>query len=85
MKSLGNSEKLTILISLSNKLWEDYTNGDLKEKEYLLKSDEIRDEINKIHDVTFSDLQMLASKIGYLLINKKKAFSNTCNFIISVN
>lgn len=85
MKFLDNSERLMILISISDRLWEDYKKGELKEKEYISKSDEIRDEITKIHNVTFSELQLLASNIGYVLMKKKNAFSYINTFTISVN
>ena len=85
MKFLDNSERLMILISISDRLWEDYNKGELTEKDYIIKSDEIRDEISKIHNITFSELQSLASNIGYILVKNKNTFTSINNFSISIN
>lgn len=85
MSILDNSEKLMILISISDTLWEDYKNGDISESEYIKKSDQIRNEINHRCDLTFSDLQSISNRIGYILIKKKNAFSTIYNYRIAKN
>jgi hypothetical protein len=85
MRFLDNSERLRILVSLSDQLWEDYECGDLTAEEYMPKADEIREEINKVTSVTFSDLQNISSSIGYLLIKKKNAFGTLNSFKIAKN
>lgn len=85
MRFLDDSEKLMILISISDRLWEDYKNGDLLEKDYLKKSDEIRNEIIRSNSLTFLDLQSLTLKVGYVLVKNKNAFSTINNYTIARN
>ncbi|QWT88159.1 hypothetical protein KBP46_10155 [Chryseobacterium sp. PCH239] len=85
MSILDNSEKLMILISISDKLWDDYQSGDICEDEYLSKSDDVRREIMIANDLSFKDLQLFTSKIGYVLIQKKNAFSTINNYKIAAN
>lgn len=85
MKLLQNSERLRILISLSDQLWNDYKSGELTPDQYLIKSEKIREEINKVDMCTFYDLQCISSNIGYLLIKKNNAFSTLKSFKIARN
>ncbi|TQM18288.1 hypothetical protein [Chryseobacterium aquifrigidense] len=85
MSILDNSEKLMILVSISDRLWEDYKNGDLTESDYIKRSDQIRNEINQRFDLTFYDIQSISSRIGYMLIKKKNAFSTVINYKIAKN
>lgn len=80
MKFLERKERLKILISISDQLWFDYKSGSLTADEYLVKADEIRDEFNKVADVTFLDMQELSKSFGYILIQSKNIFSSKKNY-----
>ncbi|KAB1228490.1 hypothetical protein [Chryseobacterium viscerum] len=85
MRFLDNSERLKILISLSDQLWDDYKRGELKEEEYFLKADEVREKINNFTEMTFLDIQKISSSLGYILIKKKNAFGTINDFKIARN
>ncbi|MDQ1859260.1 hypothetical protein [Chryseobacterium sp. WLY505] len=74
MKFLERKERLKILISISDQLWDDYKSGTLKADEYLKKADEIREELNTVTDVTFFDMQELSKSLGYILIKSRNIF-----------
>ena len=73
MKLLDSSERLIILITISDQLWDDYMSGLIPETEYTLKIDEIRREIRNEVSSTFFDMQTIASNIGYVLARKPNA------------
>lgn len=76
MKFLEKKERLRILLSISDQLWDDYKTGSLTADEYLLKADEIRSEFNKVAEVTFLDMQELSKSFGYILIQSKNIFGS---------
>lgn len=80
MKFLERKERLKILISISDQLWDDYKSGTLKADEYLTKADKIREELNKIDEVTFLDMQELSKSFGFILIKSRNIFGNNKNY-----
>ncbi|ROI05493.1 hypothetical protein EGI16_03655 [Chryseobacterium sp. G0240] len=85
MRFLDVSERLKILISLSDQLWDDYKCGNISEDDYFKRADEVREKINKVTDMTLLDLENLSSSIGYILIKKNNAFGTVNNFKIAKN
>lgn len=81
MEFLETKEKLNILLSISDQLWDDYKSGFIKADEYLKKADEIREEFNKIDEVTFGDMQQLSKCFGYILIKSNSIFKNDRNYL----
>lgn len=80
MKFLESKERLKILISISDQIWDDYKAGTLTADAYLIKADEIRDELNKVTEVTFLDMQELSRSFGYILIKSRNIFSSSKNY-----
>lgn len=80
MKFLESKERLSILISISDQLWDDYKSGCITADEYLTKADEIREELNKVEDVTFLDMQELSKGFGYIIIKSQNIFGRSKNY-----
>lgn len=85
MKLIDSSERLKILFLVSDQLWDDLISGELQEEEYTVKIDEIRLEMRKEINSSFLDLQNIASKIGYILTKKQKAFGLINSYVIARN
>ncbi|MFP7656134.1 hypothetical protein [Chryseobacterium proteolyticum] len=83
MKLIDSTERLKILISLGDQLWEDLNNFIISEKEYSSSIDYIRKELNKEASLTFSDLQNIAAQIGYVLVKKQNIVTklSDCNIL----
>ncbi|AQX83995.1 hypothetical protein ELBR111191_14790 [Elizabethkingia bruuniana] len=66
---MGNirREKARILMGLSDRLWEDYTNNLLSEESYLLKLEKVRKQINKDVLSGLKELKIFASELGYTI------------------
>ncbi|WFB67021.1 hypothetical protein [Chryseobacterium sp. WX] len=84
MEYLETKERLKIIVSISDRLWDDYKSGIISPDEYLIKSDDLRDELNKISDVTFFDMQEFSNKIGYLLVRTQNIFGSKKNYEFSL-
>jgi hypothetical protein len=83
MKKTSHIEKLKILVALNDKLWEDYENTDLPEKDYILKYSLVKKEISSGFISTMSDLDKFAKDMGYLILRSPtKAFNCKAEKII---
>ncbi|WP_288446162.1 hypothetical protein [uncultured Chryseobacterium sp.] len=80
MEFLETKEKLKILLSISDQLWDDYKSGLIKADEYLQKADDIREELNNIDEVTFGDMQHLSKCFGYFLFKSDGIFNIDRNY-----
>ncbi|MCJ8155688.1 hypothetical protein MKJ01_18190 [Chryseobacterium sp. SSA4.19] len=63
-------ERLKILVALSDKLWEDYTNMVISEDDYLNKMYLVKKEINNGFIDTMQDLELFTNDLGYLILTK---------------
>ncbi|MDV7696251.1 hypothetical protein N6B72_04875 [Chryseobacterium soli] len=85
MRFFNSSDRIKILIALSDHLWDDFNSDSISEEEYTKKMELIRKEIDVEISISFGDLQDIASKLGYIIINKKNAFGKIENFQIAKN
>lgn len=79
---ISNSQRLTILNELSDKLWDDYKSNSIPQHVYAARIEIIRKEFSLIMNSTYTDLQDVASKVGYILMKKPKSFSNVDLFYL---
>ncbi|MCL8536363.1 MULTISPECIES: hypothetical protein [Chryseobacterium] len=68
-KMNSHRERLKILVALSDKLWEDYSETLISEEEYLKKIYLVKKEINNGFIATMQDLELFAKDLGYLILN----------------
>nr|WP_315030389.1 hypothetical protein [uncultured Chryseobacterium sp.] len=64
----NHRERLKILVALSDKLWEDYSETIISEEEYLKKIYLVKKEINKGFIGTMEDLDLFTKDLGYLIL-----------------
>lgn len=64
----SHRERLKILVALSDKLWEDYSENVLSEEDYLKKIYLVKKEINKGFIGTMEDLDLFTKDLGYLIL-----------------
>jgi hypothetical protein len=64
----NHRERLKILVALSDKLWEDYSEQILSEEEYLRKIYLVKKEINNGFIGTMEDLDLFTKDLGYLVL-----------------
>lgn len=65
----NHRERLKILVALSDKLWEDYSDNIITEEDYLKKFYMVKKEINNGFIDTMQDLELFAKDLGYLILN----------------
>ncbi|CAA7197510.1 hypothetical protein [Chryseobacterium potabilaquae] len=65
---MNNQEKIEVLVSIGEKLWEDYSDDKLLEDEYLIKIYKVKKEINNSFVGKMKDLKLFANDLGYVLI-----------------
>lgn len=85
MKLVSNEEKLKILFLISDQLWDDFKSGEITEVEYTERVDEIRAEMRREFNYSLDYMQNIASKVGYILTKKPKAFGMIKSFKIVKN
>ena len=78
----NNREKLKILIAISDKLWEDYSNNILNEDIYFNKMLKVKKEMDKCFVEKMQDIEMLAEELGYLIIANPSKIVNGLKFNI---
>ncbi|MCT2409971.1 hypothetical protein NZD88_20645 [Chryseobacterium antibioticum] len=65
----SHRERLKVLIALSDKLWEDYSEDIISEDDYLMKFYKVKKEINNGFLDTMQDLEVFAKDLGYLILS----------------
>lgn len=85
MKMISNSQRLTILNDLSDKLWEDYKSKSIPQHIYASRIEIIRKEFSLIMNSSYTDLQEIASSVGYILMKKPKTIANVDSFYLLKN
>lgn len=85
MKKTSHIDKLKILVALSDKLWEDYENTIILEKEYVQKYSQVKKEINNGFLETMNDLDEFARDLGYLIRPIKSFTCKSQDFKINKN
>ncbi|PTT38316.1 hypothetical protein DBR28_08740, partial [Chryseobacterium sp. HMWF028] len=65
----SHRERLKVLIALSDKLWEDYSENIISEDDYLMKFYKVKKEINNGFLDTMQDLEVFAKDLGYLILS----------------
>lgn len=65
----NHRERLKVLIALSDKLWEDYSEDIISEDDYLMKFYKVKKEINNGFLDTMQDLEVFAKDLGYLILS----------------
>ncbi|ASE63476.1 hypothetical protein H3Z85_08660 [Chryseobacterium indologenes] len=79
----NHRERLKILVALSDKLWEDYSEHIISEEEYLKKIYLVKKEINNGFIGTMEDLNLFTKDLGYLvLMSPTKTFLGGSDKII---
>lgn len=84
----NHRKRLNILVALSDKLWEDYSQdmSEAAEKEYLRKMYLVKKEINNGYLKTMQDLEIFSKELGYLILeNPTKTFLGGSEIIITTN
>ena len=84
----NHRKRLNILVALSDKLWEDYSQNmsEAAEKEYLRKMYLVKKEINNGYLKTMQDLKIFSKELGYLILeNPTKTFLGGSEIIITSN
>lgn len=82
----NHRKRLNILVALSDKLWEDYSQNmsEEAEKEYIRKMYLVKKEINNGFLKTMQDLKIFSSELGYLILeNPTKTFLGSSEIIIT--
>ena len=82
----NHRQRLNILIAISDKLWEDYSQDMSKEaeQEYLRKMYLVKKEINNGFLKTMQDLKIFSEELGYLILeNPTKSFFGGSEVIIT--
>ncbi|WPO84625.1 hypothetical protein SD427_18680 (plasmid) [Chryseobacterium sp. JJR-5R] len=82
----NHRKRLNILVALSDKLWEDYSQdmSEEAEKEYLRKMYLVKKEINNGFLKSMQDLKIFSSELGYLILeNPTKTFLGGSEIIIT--
>lgn len=83
----SHRERMKILVAISDKLWEDYSENILSEEEYLKKFYLVKKEINNGFIDNMQDLQLFAKDLGYLVLSRptKTLLGGTETIIINNN
>lgn len=83
----SHRERMKILVAISDKLWEDYSENILSEEEYLKKFYLVKKEINNGFIDNMQDLQLFAKDLGYLVLNRptKTLLGGTETIIVNNN
>lgn len=83
----SHRERLKVLVALSDKLWEDYSENIITEEEYLNKFYLVKKEINNGFINTMQDVELFAKDLGYLILSSptKTFMSGSDKIIINKN
>ena len=83
----SHRERLKVLVAISDKLWEDFSNTSISEEEYLRKFFLIKKEINNGFINTMQELELFAKDLGYLVLNNptKTFLSDNDKIIVNNN